>query len=91
MTRNTLDINAIALIKELSHLPIIIDASHGTGKKKFGWACYFGRNFAGANGAMVEVHENPDCALSDGPQSLDFKLFEKLARNIKKSLILERN
>jgi len=87
MTRNTLDINAIAMIKELSHLPIIVDASHGTGKRSLVEPVTLAGIFAGANGAMVEVHENPDCALSDGPQSLDFKLFEKLANNIRKSLI----
>ena len=90
MTRNTLDINAIAMVKELSHLPIIIDASHGTGKRSLVEPVTLAGIFAGANGAMVEVHENPDCALSDGPQSLDFKLFEKLARNIKKSLIFRK-
>lgn len=87
MTRNTIDINAIAMIKELSHLPIIIDASHGTGKRSLVEPVTLAGIFAGANGVMVEVHENPDCALSDGPQSLDFKLFEKLAKNIKKSLV----
>ncbi len=87
MTRNTIDINAIAMIKELSHLPIIIDASHGTGKRSLVEPVTLAGIFAGANGAMVEVHENPDCALSDGPQSLDFKLFDKLAKNIKKSLV----
>jgi len=90
MTRNTLDINAIAMIKELSHLPIIVDASHGTGKRSLVEPVTLAGIFAGANGAMVEVHENPDCALSDGPQSLDFKLFEKLANNIRKSLIFRR-
>ena len=90
MTRNTLDINAIAMIKELSHLPIIVDASHGTGKRSLVEPVTLAGIFAGANGAMVEVHENPDCALSDGPQSLDFKLFKKLARNIKKSLIFRK-
>ena len=87
MTRNTLDINAIAMIKELSHLPIIVDASHGTGKRSLVEPVTLAGIFAGANGAMVEVHENPECSLSDGPQSLDFKLFEKLAKNIKKSLV----
>ena len=90
MTRNTLDINAIAMIKELSHLPIIVDASHGTGKRSLVEPVTLAGIFVGANGAMVEVHENPDCALSDGPQSLDFNLFEKLARNIKKSLIFRK-
>ena len=90
MTRNTLDINAIAMIKELSHLPIIVDASHGTGRRSLVEPITLAGIFAGANGAMVEVHENPECALSDGPQSLDFKLFKKLAKNIKKSLIFRK-
>jgi len=85
MTRNTLDINAIAMIRELSHLPIIVDASHGTGKRSLVQPVTLAGIFAGANGAMVEVHENPDCALSDGPQSLDFKLFEKYNRETRES------
>ena len=90
MTRNTLDINAIAMVRELSHLPIIVDASHGTGKRSLVEPITLAGIFAGANGAMVEVHENPECALSDGPQSLYFKLFEKLSKNIKKSLIFRK-
>ena len=86
MTRNTLDLNAIALVRELSHLPIIVDASHGTGKRSLVGPLTLAGIMAGANGAMVEVHENPDCALSDGAQSLDFKLFNKVANNIRKSL-----
>lgn len=86
MTRNTLDINAIAMIKEISHLPIIVDASHGTGKRSIVGAVTLAGIFAGADGAMIEVHENPECALSDGAQSLDFELFKKVARNIEKSL-----
>ena len=86
MTRNTLDLNAIALVRELSHLPIIVDASHGTGKRSLVGPLTLAGIMAGANGAMIEVHENPDCALSDGPQSLDFKLFDKVANNIRKSL-----
>ena len=86
MTRNTLDINAIAMIKEISHLPIIVDASHGTGKRSIVGAITLAGIFAGADGAMIEVHENPECALSDGAQSLDFELFKKVARNIEKSL-----
>ena len=91
MTRNTLDINAIAMVKELSHLPSIIDASHGTGKRNLVEPITLAGIFAGANGAMVEVHENPDCALSDGPQSLDFKLFDKVANNIRKSLYFRKD
>lgn len=91
MTRNTLDLNAIALVRELSHLPIIVDASHGTGKRSLVEPLTLAGIMAGANGAMIEVHENPDCALSDGPQSLDFKLFDKVANNIRKSLYFRKD
>lgn len=91
MTRNTLDLNAIALVRELSHLPIIVDASHGTGKRSLVGPLTLAGIMAGANGAMIEVHENPDCALSDGPQSLNFKLFDKVANNIRKSLYFRKD
>ena len=91
MTRNTLDLNAIALVRELSHLPIIVDASHGTGKRSLVGPLTLAGIMAGANGAMLEVHENPDCALSDGAQSLDFKLFDKVANNIRKSLYFRKD
>lgn len=91
MTRNTLDLNAIALVRELSHLPIIVDASHGTGKRSLVGPLTLAGIMAGANGAMIEVHENPDCALSDGPQSLDFKLFDKVANNIRKILYFRKD
>ena len=91
MTRNTLDLNAIALVRELSHLPIIVDASHGTGKRSLVGPLTLAGIMAGANGAMIEVHENPDCALSDGAQSLDFKLFDKVANNIRKSLYFRKD
>ena len=91
MTRNTLDLNAIALVRELSHLPIIVDASHGTGKRSLVGPLTLAGIMAGANGAMIEVHENPDCALSDGPQSLDFELFDKVANNIRKSLYFRKD
>ena len=89
MTRNTLDLNAIALVRELSHLPIIVDASHGTGKRSLVGPLTLAGIMAGANGAMIEVHEN--CALSDGAQSLDFKLFDKVANNIRKSLYFRKD
>ena len=91
MTRNTLDLNAIALVRELSHLPIIVDASHGTGRRSLVGPLTLAGIMAGANGAMIEVHENPDCALSDGAQSLDFKLFDKVANNIRKSLYFRKD
>ncbi|MEG3014831.1 MAG: 3-deoxy-7-phosphoheptulonate synthase, partial [Cetobacterium sp.] len=63
-TRNTVDINGVALLKEKSHLPIIIDASHGTGKRSLVEPVTLGCILAGADGAMVEIHENPECAFS---------------------------
>ncbi|MEG0516656.1 3-deoxy-7-phosphoheptulonate synthase [Cetobacterium sp.] len=85
-TRNTVDINGIALLKEKSHLPIIIDASHGTGKKSLVEPVTLGCILAGADGAMVEIHQNPACALSDGEQSLNFQEFEVLCKKMKKTL-----
>lgn len=85
-TRNTVDINGVALLKEKSHLPIIIDASHGTGKKSLVEPVTLGCILAGADGAMVEIHQNPSCALSDGEQSLNFQEFEVLCKKMKKTL-----
>jgi 3-deoxy-7-phosphoheptulonate synthase len=75
MTRNTMDINAIPLVKELSHLPIIADPSHGTGKWHLVEPVCLGMVAAGADGLILEVHPNPDHALSDGAQSLTFATF----------------
>lgn len=85
-TRNTVDINGVVLLKEKSHLPIIIDASHGTGKKSLVEPVTLGCILAGADGAMVEIHQNPACALSDGEQSLNFQEFEILCKKMKKTL-----
>lgn len=85
-TRNTVDINGVALLKEKSHLPIIIDASHGTGKKSLVEPVTLGCILAGADGAMIEIHQNPACALSDGEQSLNFQEFEILCKKMKKTL-----
>lgn len=85
-TRNTVDINAIPLLREMTHLPVIIDASHGTGIRSLVEPVSLAAVIAGANGVMVEVHEHPACALSDGAQSLDFKLFEKFVRNLNRIL-----
>ena len=74
-TRNTMDINAIPLVKELSHLPIIADPSHGTGKMKLVEPVCLGMVAAGADGLILEVHPNPDHALCDGAQSLNFDAF----------------
>ena len=77
-TRNTVDINAIPLVKQISHLPIIADPSHGTGKWSLVMPIARGAIAAGADGVMIEVHPNPDHALSDGAQSLNFRRFEEL-------------
>lgn len=90
MTRNTVDINAIPLIKEKSHLPIIIDASHGTGRRTLVQPVTMAGIIAGADGVMVEVHENPECACSDGMQSLHFDEFDRLMKNIDKLLVFRK-
>ena len=77
-TRNTLDVAAIPSIKRLSHLPIIADPSHGTGKWYLVTPGALASVAAGADGLLVEVHPNPDAALSDGAQSLTFENFERL-------------
>jgi len=74
-TRNTLDLAAVPAIKRLSHLPIIVDPSHGTGRWQLVPAMMLAAVAAGADGLIVEVHPNPDQALSDGSQSLTFENF----------------
>ena len=69
-TRNTLDISAIPVLHELSHLPVVIDPSHATGKAKLVPSMAVAAAAAGADGIMIEVHNNPSCALCDGAQSL---------------------
>lgn len=81
-TRNTLDISAVPVIKEKSHLPIIVDPSHATGVRAYVKPLARCAIAAGADGLMIETHPNPSCALSDGPQSLTFEQFEKLTKDI---------
>ncbi len=81
-TRNTLDISAIPIIKKLSHLPIIGDPSHGTGKWYLVAPLALAVVAAGADGLMIEVHPNPDQALKDGAQSLTFENFEQLMQQV---------
>jgi 3-deoxy-7-phosphoheptulonate synthase len=80
--RNTFDINAIPLVKELSHLPIIADPSHGTGKHALVAPVAMAAVAAGADGLMIEVHPNPDHALSDGAQSLTYERFAGMMRSV---------
>ncbi|OQY08916.1 MAG: 3-deoxy-7-phosphoheptulonate synthase [Fusobacteriia bacterium 4572_132] len=82
-TRNTLDLNVVPVVKEWSHLPIIIDPSHGTGKRNAVIPMARAAMAAGADGVMIEVHPNPDEALSDGPQSLTFEMFEEMMKQLK--------
>ncbi|MGI6226053.1 MAG: 3-deoxy-7-phosphoheptulonate synthase [Peptococcales bacterium] len=83
-TRNTLDISAIPAIKELSHLPVIVDPSHGTGKWKLVKPLAKASVAAGADGLMIEVHPIPSEAYSDGEQSLTFNNFTNLMDEIRK-------
>ena len=76
--RNTLDLAAIPTLKELSHLPVIVDPSHATGKRAFVPAMSLASLAAGADGLLIECHPDPEKALSDGAQSLDFAGVEKL-------------
>ena len=77
-TRNTMDISAIPVIKKLSHLPIVGDPSHGTGRRDMVPAMARAAVAAGADGIIVEVHPNPDKAVSDGAQTLFPDQFSKL-------------
>jgi len=81
-TRNTMDVSAIPIIHKLSHLPIVADPSHGTGKWYLVAPMALAAVAAGANGLMVEVHPAPDTALKDGAQSLTFEHFEDLMRQL---------
>jgi 3-deoxy-7-phosphoheptulonate synthase len=81
-TRNTLDISAVPVIKELSHLPIIVDPSHAAGKRSLVPALARAALAAGADGIIVEVHAHPEKAVSDGPQSLNFNEFADLTSRL---------
>jgi len=82
-TRNTMDINAIPVLKRLSHLPVIGDPSHGTGRRYLVEPVALACLAAGADGLMVEVHPSPDHALSDGAQSIPFESFRQLMERVR--------
>jgi 3-deoxy-7-phosphoheptulonate synthase len=82
-TRNTLDVSAIPVIKKLSHLPIIVDPSHGTGRRDKVAPMARAAVAAGADGLLIEVHHDPDRALSDGAQSLYPDQFEQLMKELR--------
>ena len=82
-TRNTLDISAIPVIRQKSHLPVIVDPSHATGVRAYVEPLAKAAVAVGADGLMIEVHPDPVKALSDGPQSLTFDAFDKLMADLK--------
>lgn len=88
-TRNTVDIGAVALIKRLSHLPVLVDPSHATGKWDMVIPVAKAAIAAGADGVMVEVHQEPERALSDGKQSLNKDNFLKMIEQIRRLANLE--
>lgn len=81
-TRNVLDLGAVALAKQLSHLPVIVDPSHATGRRDLVMPMARAAIASGADGLLIEVHPQPHAALSDGPQSLLFEDFAELMRAI---------
>ena len=83
-TRNTLDLSAVAAIKHLSHLPIVVDPSHGTGKWRMVKPMSIAAVAAGADGLIIEMHPNPAKALSDGPQSLTPESYKDLHQEVLK-------
>jgi 3-deoxy-7-phosphoheptulonate synthase len=90
-SRNTLDLSVIPPAKRLSHLPILVDPSHGTGKRDFVPPMALAALAAGADGLLIEVHPDPAHALSDGAQSLDFAEFDRLLERVRRLAgVLER-
>ena len=83
-TRNTLDLSAVSVLHELSHLPVVVDPSHATGKSKLVPPMAAAAVAAGADGIMVEVHNNPSCALCDGAQSLTPAQFNELNHRLRR-------
>ncbi len=83
-TRNTLDLSAVSVLHDLSHLPVVVDPSHATGKAKLVPPMAVAAVAAGADGIMVEVHNNPACALCDGAQSLTPLQFDDLSHRVRR-------
>lgn len=90
-TRNTLDISAVPLLKRQSHLPVLVDVSHSTGRKEIMAPCAKAALAAGADGIMVEVHPNPPAALSDADQQLDLGEFVEFVGEVKRSGLLRQS
>jgi 3-deoxy-7-phosphoheptulonate synthase len=83
-SRNTLDLSVIPPVKHLSHLPILVDPSHGTGKRDYVPPMALASLAGGADGLLIEIHPDPDHAMSDGAQSLTFAAFERLLESLKR-------
>jgi 3-deoxy-7-phosphoheptulonate synthase len=83
-TRFTLDLNAVPVLKKLTHLPVVVDPSHGTGHWEYVEAMAMAAVAAGADGLLIEVHPKPEEALSDGPQSLKPERFAALMQRVRK-------
>ena len=83
-TRNTLDLAAVSVLHELSHLPVVVDPSHATGKAKLVAPMAAAAAAANADGIMIEVHNNPSCALCDGAQSLTPQQFDEVNRKVRR-------
>jgi len=81
-TRNTLDLSVVPILKKLTHLPVVVDPSHGTGRVDLVPSMSWAAVAAGADGIMVEVHNDPSCALCDGPQSLTPDQFGEMAEKL---------
>jgi len=81
-TRNTLDLNAVPVLKELTHLPIFVDPSHGTGLRSLVTPMARAAIAAGANGLIVEIHPHPDQAISDAQQTISFDAFDKMMKEV---------
>jgi 3-deoxy-7-phosphoheptulonate synthase len=82
-TRNTMDVSAVPVLQSMSHLPVFIDPSHAAGKRQFVESLALAGIAAGADGLIVEIHPNPDHAMSDGAQSLDFAQFAAMMPKVK--------
>jgi len=80
-TRNTLDIAAVPVLKQLSHLPVVVDPSHGTGIRSLVIPMSMAAVAAGADGLIVEVHTTPDKALSDAKQTIDIEMFKTMVKS----------
>jgi 3-deoxy-7-phosphoheptulonate synthase len=83
-TRNTLDLSAVVVLRERTHLPVVVDPSHGTGRRSYVAPMAWAAQTVGAHGVLVEVHPDPDHALSDGAQSLNFDEFAGLMAGLRR-------